>query len=106
MMDLVSLHTLSSLLGAITQMVAIISVVFCAVSLFSIKPGASLRFVSLSLIYFFSSAIILSAIAYFLMKVSGQFMGLGGINALMGACVLHLFFAFIVIVLYIRHIRS
>lgn len=103
-MDLVTLHMLSSLLSAITQMIATISVVFCAVSFFSLKPGASVRFAYVGLVYFFSSTLVLSVIARFLMNVSKTF-PLGGVTALMGACVLHLFFAFTVIVLYITHVK-
>lgn len=104
-MDLITLHMLSSLLSVITQMIATIWVVFCAVSFFSLKPGASVRFAHIGLVYFFSSAFALSVIARFLMNVSRKF-PLGGVAALIGACVLHLFFAFIVIVLYIGHTKS
>jgi len=87
-------------------MVAIIIVVVCAVNFFSLKLGSSLRFAFFSLLYFFSSAIILSVTAQHLMNISGIFQGLGGIKALMGGSVLHLFFGLVVIVFYIRHIRS
>lgn len=105
-MDLVGLHTLGGLLSTITQMVAIIIVVVCAVNFFSLRPGSSLRFALFSLLYFFSSAIILSVVAQYLMNISGIFQGLGGIKALMGASVLHLFFGLVILAFYIRHIRS
>lgn len=105
-MDLVGLHTLSSLLSAITQMIATIIVIFCAVNFFSMKPGSSLRFVFFSLLYFFSSVIVLSVTAQYLMNISRQFQGLGGISALIGGAVLHLLFGLVVIALYIKHIRS
>ena len=89
-MDLVQLHALTSLFSSITQMCAIIIVIFCAMNFFSSKPGKSIKFVFISLFYFFSLAGILLAVAQFLLDISGIFRGLGGITALVGGSLLHL----------------
>lgn len=105
-MDLGSIHVLGSLISAIAQMVAIIIVMFCSVNFFSLRPGASLRFVFYSLVYFFSSVVVFSIAAQFLMNISGQFQGLGGVSALVGASVLHLFFGLLIVALYLKHITT
>jgi len=95
-----------SLLSAIAQMAAMVIAMFCAVNFFSLRPGASLRFAFVSALYFFSAVIVFSIAAQYLMSISGQFQGLGGICALVGAAVLHLFFGLLVIGLYVKHITT
>ena len=105
-MDLIHLHALTSLLSSIAQMCAIIIVVFCAMNFFSLKPGKSIKFVFISLFYFFSLAGILLAVAQFLIDVSGVFTSLGGVKALIGGSLLHLCFGLLILILYSRHIVS
>jgi len=105
-MSLVVLHTLASLLSSVAQMCAIVIVVFCAINFFSLKPGKSLKFVLISLLYFFSLAIILFAAAQFLLDISGIFQNLGGVCALIGGSFLHLCFGILILILYMRYILS
>jgi hypothetical protein len=105
-MDPAVLHTLCSLLSSFAQMCAIIIVIFCAINFFSLKPGKSIKFVFISLIYFFSLTIILLATAQFLLDVSGLLRTMGGVKALIGGSLLHLSFGLLILILYLRIILS
>jgi len=73
---------------------------------FSSKPGKSIKFVFISLFYFFFLAGILFAVAQFLLDISGVFASLGGVKALIGGSLLHLCYGLLILILYWRHILS
>jgi len=105
-MDLTMLHVFCSLLSSFAQMCAVIIVISCTINFFSLKPGKSIKFVFISLIYFFSLATILLATAQFLLDISGLLRTLGGIKALIGGALLHLSFGLLILILYLRIILS
>lgn len=100
-MDLVGLHIVSSMISVAVQMAGTIVAIFCVVHFFSLKPGSSMRSVFASLLYFFSSVVVLLVAALFLKDISPYQM-LVGVSALMEASLIHLSYGVLVLYLYIR----
>lgn len=105
-MNIMELHILSGLLSAATQFFATVIVILCVVNFFSLKPGKSIKYVFFSIFYFFSLVVIFAASSKLLMDITKPYHLLGGVNALVGASILHLFFGLLVTILYIGYIVS
>lgn len=101
-MDLLSLHLMSGLISAALEMMATVTVLFCVFSLFSFKPGGSVRFFFLSLAYFFSSGSASFIGAVLLKQQTGSVYLLLGTSALLMSALINFVYAVVIIALYTR----
>lgn len=104
-MDLVTLHVISSMISTAVQMIATIVVLFCVVTFLSIKPGSSLRFASMSLLYFFSISVFLIIGAILLANISSLTYRVG-VASLLEAALIHFSYGVLVSLLYLRNVIS
>lgn len=103
-MDPVLMHYLFSLFSAFMQMVATILMLFCVVNSFSFKSGASLKAVFFTILYFFSSAILVYAGSLWLsdVNVRAHLEMSAGIVSLSQALLIHVSYGLLIFALYSR----
>jgi hypothetical protein len=101
-MNLLTLHVISGLVSAVSQMAGTVIVLFCVISFFSFKPGGSTRFFYLSLIYYFVSCFIFVEGAILLNDISGLPYILMGVSALLMAALINFSYGVLIVILYIR----
>jgi len=101
-MDMVYVHVLAGLLSASMQLIATIITLFLVVKSFSLKPGSSIRGVSLILFYFLFSAVFLYGGSVWLSDISRPFNMFAGISALIEVLLIHVGYGFLILVLYLR----
>jgi hypothetical protein len=102
-MDIVALHVLSSLVSTAVQIIATCVILYCVVNFLSLKPGSSLKFVFVSMFYFFASVVVLIVGALMLWSISEPSY-MVGVVALLEAALIHLVYGLLILLLYLRNV--
>jgi len=102
-MDIVALHVLSSMVSTAVQMIATCLVLYCVVNFLSLKPGSSMRFIFISVSYFFATVAVMIVGALMLWGISEPSY-MVGVAALLEAALIHLVYGLLLSALYLRNV--